>query len=113
MGLKLVLHFLKYPHALLVPVIYLREQREVVGGVLIKNIVFYYHHLQLFHVESGVHLDCAFVHQVYYLTLLLQLLRTVRQILSLGIADHGVGHCFRLRLLLFFVLVKDGLQYFL
>ena len=42
---ELAMHFLEDPHALLVPIIHLSQQREIVSCVLIEDIVFYYHHL--------------------------------------------------------------------
>lgn len=44
------------------PVIYLCQQWEIIGGVLIQHIVFDYYHLQLFHCESGIHLNSTFIY---------------------------------------------------
>ena len=74
MSFEFVLHFFKYPHAFLMPIVNLCEQWEVICGILIKNIVFNDHHLQLFHIEPSVHLYSAFVYQIYDLALFLQLL---------------------------------------
>ena len=66
MDLKFIEHLLEYLHALLVPVVNLRQKREIIGGVLIKGIVLYDNHLQLFHIETSVHLDRTLVNKVYY-----------------------------------------------
>ena len=66
MDLKFIEHLFKNLHALLVPVVDLGQQREVVSGILVKNVIFNYHHLKFLHVEPCVHLDSAFVYQVYY-----------------------------------------------
>lgn len=47
------------------PVIDLCQKREVVGSVLVEQVVLDYNQLELFHVEAGVHLDCAFINQIY------------------------------------------------
>ena len=78
MDLKFIEHLLEYLHALLMPVVNLRQKREIIGCVLVKGIVLYDNHLQLFHIEACVHLDRALVNKVYYHRLFLELLRGVR-----------------------------------
>jgi hypothetical protein len=107
------MHFLENAHALLVPIIHLSQQREIISGVLIENIIFDDDHLQFFHIESCVHLNGALVNQVNNGALLLKLLATVRQVDSLGILDNSVRHLFGLSFLLFFVFIQDGLEDFL
>lgn len=62
--LELRVHALEYAQALLVPVVDLRKQGVVVGGVLVEQVVLDDDHLQLLHVKTSVHLDGALVHQV-------------------------------------------------
>jgi hypothetical protein len=90
--LELASHFFEDAHALLVPVVYLSEQREVVCGVLLQNVILNDHHLQLFHVEPSIHLNGALVHQVNDLTLLLELLAAVREVHTLVILNDCVGN---------------------
>ena len=59
------------------PIIHLGEEGEIISCVLVEYIVFDYDHLQFFHVKPCVHLDCAFIHKVDYLRLLLQLLTAI------------------------------------
>jgi len=63
------------------PTIDLGEQRIVVSGVLVQNIVFDDDYLQFFHVESRVHLDCAFVYHFNNAARLLLVLLVFRIIL--------------------------------
>ena len=67
------MHFFEDSHALLVPVVDLGEQREIISSILIENIVFDYNHLQFFHIESCVHLNCTLVYEINDLRLSAQL----------------------------------------
>lgn len=69
--IELAVHFFKDAHALLVPIIHLRQQWKVISSVLIEYVVFDYDHLQLLHIKSSVHLNGALVNQVDDLRLLL------------------------------------------
>jgi hypothetical protein len=60
-NLKTRLHALEYFQAFLVPDVDLGEQRIVVSGILVEDIVLYDDNLQLLHVKSSVHLYRAFV----------------------------------------------------
>ena len=51
------------------PIVNLCQQRKVVCGILVQHIVFNDDQLDLLHVESCIHLNCALVYQVNYCTL--------------------------------------------
>lgn len=70
---KLRMHFFEDPHALLMPVVDLGEQREIICSILIEYVVLDYNHLQFLHVESCIHLNCTLVYKINDLGLSAQL----------------------------------------
>ena len=61
MHFKSILHTLEYFQAFLMPWVNLSEQWVVVSCVLMQYVIFDNDHLELFHVEACVHLNCALV----------------------------------------------------
>jgi len=71
MMLKPTIHFFKNLQALLMPIIHLSQKREIISSILIEYVVFDNNHLELFHIESRIHLYSAFINQINNCTLLL------------------------------------------
>jgi hypothetical protein len=66
--LKFVMHFLEDAEATLMVIVHLRQQGEVVSRILFEHVIFDDHHLQLAHVELGVHLDATLINDINYST---------------------------------------------
>ena len=55
------------------PIIDLSQKWEIISSILMKYVVFDNDHLELFHIESCIHLNSAFINQINDGTLLLWL----------------------------------------
>ena len=99
------------------PHINLSQQWIIVSCILVEDVVFYKDYLELLHIKACIHLNGALIYNLYYTALFL---------ISSGFGSIflSVFLCciillflllfqwFILKLLLFFVLVNDGLVYF-
>jgi len=64
MMFKATVHLFKNLEALLMPVIHLSQKWEIISCILTQYIVLNNDHLELFHIESCIHLYSAFINQI-------------------------------------------------